>query len=572
MDTADCTAKPSVSYSCGASRAPLRYETIGQALDATAAKVPESVALIVPHQDVRWTWKALGRRVNALAAAFLSMGLARNDRLAMWSPNCAEWVLVQLAAARAGIILVTINPAYRAAELEHAVNLAGCKALVLAEKFKSSDYISMLLEVAPELAHGPRGVRCGRLPTLEIVISLGRTTSAMYCFETLLRRPAAHDFAAVDEVAKRLSPDDPICIQFTSGTTGRPKGATLTHFGLLNNGHMSGEVMGLTSADKICVPVPLFHCFGMVMGVLAAVAHGAAIVLPGEWFNAVDVMRVVEEERCTALYGVPTMFIAELSHPDFAGYDLSSLRTGVMGGAPCPENIMQRVIQDMHIKDVTIAFGMTETSPVSFQTRKDADIETRVSTIGMVHPWVEARVADETGRPVPLGTIGELHIRGYNVMVGYWNDPELTAAAIDPAGWMHTGDLATMDDLGRCRIVGRSKDMIIRGGENIYPVELENFLRTHPAIIDVAVFGIPDDLMGEQICAWIKTSTNLCETDVRAYCLNRIAHYKIPQYIRFVDGFPVTASGKMHKPTMREVESKGREVEPGATAATCRRR
>jgi fatty-acyl-CoA synthase len=558
MSADDCRAKAIPSYSCGASRTHLRYETIGHALDSIVSKLPQAEALIVPYQNVRWTWKELRERVDQLAAAFLSLGLERGERLAIWAPNRAEWVLVQLAAARAGLILVTINPAYRASELEHALNLAGCKALILAESFKSSDYVSMLLEVAPELGSGPLGVHCARLPALKIVVSLGRTASAMYSFETLSRRAGPAERAALTDLNDRLSPDDAICIQFTSGTTGEPKGATLTHFGLLNNGYMSGAVMGLTHADKICVPVPLFHCFGMVLGVLAAVAHGAAIVLPGEWFDPSNVMRVVEQEQCTALYGVPTMFIAELSHPDFDNYDLSSLRTGAMGGAPCPEDIMQRVMIDMHMQDVTIAFGMTETSPVSFQTRADADIETRVSTIGTVHPWVEARVADMEGRPVQLGTIGELHIRGYNVMVGYWGDPERTAAAIDPAGWMRTGDLATMDDLGRCRIVGRSKDMIIRGGENIYPVELENFLRSHPAITDIAVFGVPDERMGEEVCAWIKASETLCEEDVRAYCAGRMAHFKVPRYVRFVETFPVTASGKMHKPTMREAERKSR--------------
>ncbi|API59689.1 AMP-binding protein [Tardibacter chloracetimidivorans] len=546
-----------ISYSCGITHAPLRYETIGRALERAAEAWPDGPALVVPHQRVRWTWSELAEKADALAAGFLSLDFRAGDRLAIWAPNCAEWVIVQLAAAKTGIILVTINPAYRAAEFEHALNLSGCRGLVLAERFKASDYGAMLAEIAPEFAAGFS--RSERLPALEVVISLGHAKGAILSFDALIARGGNADRNAVAELAQTLQPDDAICIQFTSGTTGQPKGATLSHFGLLNNGHLSGSLMDLTHADRICVPVPLFHCFGMVLGVLTAVSHGAAIVLPGEGFDPAEVMRVVEQERCTALYGVPTMFIAQLSHRDFANYDLSSLRTGAMGGAPCPEDIMRRVMTDMHMKDITIAFGMTETSPVSFQTRADADIETRTATVGTVHPWVEAKVADAKGRAVPLGDVGELHIRGYNVMSGYWNDADRTAETIDAAGWMRTGDLAIMDEHGRCRIVGRSKDMIIRGGENIYPIEVENFLRTHPSIVDIAIFGVPDSLMGEEICAWIKVSEHLADDMIREYCSGKIAHYKVPRYIRYVEDFPMTASGKMHKPTMREFEASERE-------------
>lgn len=542
------------SYASGVSEAALRYETIDQAFSLITSAHPGATALVVPHQKIRWTWKDLSERVDIIARTFLSHGLTPGDRLGIWAPNCSEWVIAQLAAAKAGLILVTLNPAYRAPELQHALNLSGCRALILAESFKTSDYISMLLEIAPELAEGEPGVHCANLPALDFVVSLGRTTPAIYSFKSLYDGDNLAGSDMLKDIQQKLSPDDPVCIQFTSGTTGRPKGATLTHFGLLNNGHQCGVLMGLTSDDRICIPVPLFHCFGMVLGVLSAITHGAAMVLPGEGFDPGEVLHAIEQERCTVLYGVPTMFIAELNHPDFTRYDLTSLRTGAMGGAPCPEDVMERVMSDMHMQDVTIAFGMTETSPVSFQTRRDDDMETRVSTIGTVHPWVEARIANTEDRPVPRETIGELHIRGYSVMRGYWGDPERSAETIDAAGWMRTGDLATMDERGRCRIVGRSKDMIIRGGENVYPVEVENFLRTHPAIVDIAVFGVPDALMGEEICAWIKTSEALEHDDLRDFCSGQLAHFKVPRYVRFVDDFPMTASGKMHKPTMREAE------------------
>ena len=543
------------SYSCGLGSVPLRYETIGAALAATALAWPDKEALVVRHQGVRWSWSELSERADQVASGLLSLGLARNDRVGMWGPTSAEWILTFLACARVGIVLVTLNPAYRPSELHYALRSSGCRGLVLAERFKASDYVALLLELAPELDGGSPGIALAALPDLKFVIGLGRTASGMIAFDALVERGKARGDGALPLLAGKLSPDDAVCIQFTSGTTGAPKGATLTHFGLLNNGAMTLEVMGAKAQDRICIPVPLFHCFGMVVGVLGAVVHGATMVFPGDGFDAGEVLRAVEEERCTALYGVPTMFIAELNHPEFTSFDLTSLRTGLMGAAPCPEDVMRRVMSDMHMKDVSIVFGMTETSPVSFQTRADSDIETRTSTVGTVHPWVEARVADAGDRPVRIGNVGELQIRGYGVMRGYWGEPEKTAEAIDGAGWMRTGDLATMDERGRCRIVGRSKDMIIRGGENIYPVEIENFLRTHSDIVDVAVFGVPDDRMGEEVCAWVKAAQTLTFDDIRAFCSGRIAHYKVPRYVRFVDSFPMTASGKMHKPTMREMEA-----------------
>ncbi|WP_313802717.1 AMP-binding protein [Sphingobium sp.] len=543
-----------LSYSCGPATSPLRYQTVGQALRAASATWPNHEALVMRHQNVRWTWSELSERVDRLATGLMSLGLSRGDRVAMWGPNSAEWVLTFLACARAGLMLVTLNPAYRPLELLYALRLSGCSALVLADSFKTSDYVTMLLEIAPELDAGEPGVSCEQLPDLKYIIGLGRTTSGMVPFEEVASGvPTA--MVELERVAEHLSPDDAICIQFTSGTTGAAKGATLTHFGLLNNGRLTLEVMGAQAGDRICIPVPLFHCFGLVVGLLGCLTHGATMVFPGEGFDPAEVLQAVTEERCTALYGVPTMFIAELAHPSFPSSDLSSLRTGIMGGAPCPEDVMRRVMHDMHMASVTIAFGMTETSPVSFQTHVESDIETRVSTIGTVHPWVEARVAGPNDRPVPIGSVGELHIRGYGVMRGYWGDPDKTAETVDAAGWLRTGDLATMDEQGRCRIVGRSKDMIIRGGENIYPVEVENFLRTHDDIIDVAVFGVPDDRMGEEACAWVKASRPISLADLRAFCAGRLAHYKIPRYLRLVETFPLTASGKMHKPTMREMEA-----------------
>jgi fatty-acyl-CoA synthase len=542
-----------VSYVCGASAAPLRYETVGQALAKTVLAHGDREALVVVHQGVRWTWRDLQSRVDLFAAGLAALGFESGDRIGVWSPNRAEWVLLQLASAKAGLILVTINPAYRASELEHALNLSGCRALVMPERFKTSEYVDILLELAPEAKAGAAPpIRCARLPSLEFVIQIGTPRHATFiAFDEVPTYATLDSLQQLETRAAVLQADDPINIQFTSGTTGAPKGATLTHHNILNNGFLVGELMGFTEQDRLCIPVPLYHCFGMVMGVLNCVTHGATMVFPSEAFDAGDVLRAVETERCTALYGVPTMFVAALNHPGFAGFDLSSLRTGIMAGAPCPAEVMKRVITDMHMSEVQICYGMTETSPVSFQTRADADLETRVSTVGTVHPFIEAKVVDEAGRVVSRGETGELLTRGYSVMAGYWNDPERTAQAIDSSGWMHTGDLATIDETGRCRIVGRLKDMVIRGGENIYPAEIENFLFKHPKVIEAAVFGVPDRVFGEELCAWLRVSGEVDAEEITAYCRGRIAHYKVPKHVRFVEEFPMTVTGKVQKFVMR---------------------
>jgi fatty-acyl-CoA synthase len=555
------------SYVCGTSDAPLLYSTIGAALDRTVALHADREALVVCHQETRWTWSELGGRVDALAASFITMGLQIGDRVGIWSPNCTEWVLTQLASAKAGLILVTINPAYRTSELEHALNLSGCRALVIADRFKTSDYVAMLLDLAPEVLDAQPPHDCRRLPALQFVIQIGTPRSGSFiAFDDLLRDAGDQHRDTLIARAAELQPDDPINVQFTSGTTGMPKGATLTHHNILNNGYFVGRMMRFSEDDRLCIPVPLYHCFGMVMGVLNCVTHGATMVFPAAAFEPVAVLTAIQQERCTALYGVPTMFVAELALPQFASFDLSSLRTGIMAGAPCPIEVMRRVIADMHMSEVTICYGMTETSPVSFQTRADADFESRVTTVGTVHPFVEVKIIDEAGRIVPRGQPGELLTRGYSVMAGYWNDPERTADAIDAASWMHTGDLATLDQHGRCKIIGRVKDMIIRGGENIYPAEVENFLFKHPKVIEAAVFGIPDPKFGEEVCAWLKVSEQIAAEDILAYCRGQIAHYKVPRHIRFVTEFPMTVTGKVQKFLMREAMCRELGVEEIRTA------
>ncbi len=543
------------SYVAGTSDTPLLFQTIGEALNNATQKFGDRPALIVPHQQVRWTYSALQEKVDTVAANLVGLGLVPGDRVGLWAPNCAEWVITQFATAKAGLILVNINPAYRISELEYALNKVGCKALVLTEQFKSSNYVAMLRDIAPEIEGAPFGkLNAARLPDLKTAIVISDNPPAGFMgFDTLMQRPTSEHLDALKAVQPDLQPDDPINIQFTSGTTGHPKGATLTHHSILNNGYFVARRQSFSEQDILCIPVPLYHCFGMVMGVLGCITHGAAIVLPGEAYDPESVLQTVQSEKCTALYGVPTMFIGELEHPSFSNFDLSSLRTGAMAGSPCPIEVMKRVINDMHMSEVTIAYGMTETAPVSFQSKKDDPLDKRVGTVGQIHPFVEVKIVDEQGRTVPRGAQGELCTRGYSVMQGYWADEERTAEAIDRAHWMHTGDLATMDEDGYVNITGRLKDMIIRGGENIYPREIEEFLYTHPAVQDVQVFGVPDDRMGEEVCAWIllRVGEQTHEDDIRAFCKGQIAHYKVPRYIRFVSEYPMTVTGKIQKFEMR---------------------
>jgi fatty-acyl-CoA synthase len=544
-----------LSWVKGMSEPPLLEITIGQALDRAAQQWGDADALVSCAQEIRWSWRELARRVDAMAAGLLTLGLVPGDRIGIWSPNCAEWALTQFAAAKIGLILTTINPAYRTSELAFTVNKVGMKAVVAAQKFKSSHYVAMLEAV--------------QVPKLEHKIKIGGPPREGWLeFDDISARGSSANVDRVREIGAGLQPRAAINIQFTSGTTGLPKGATLSHRNILNNGWFVGRAQRLQAGDRICVPVPLYHCFGMVMGNLAGVTCGATIVYPSAGFDAETTLRAIEQERCTALYGVPTMFIAELGHPDFDKFDLTSLRTGIMAGSPCPIEVMKQVVHKMHMTDVTIAYGMTETSPVSFQSAGDDPLERRVSTIGRVQPHLEVKVIDEEGRTAPRGVPGELCTRGYSVMLGYWDDPERTAEAIDAEGWMHTGDLGIIDEEGYGNIVGRIKDMVIRGGENVYPREIEEFLYAHPKVADVQVVGVPDQRMGEEICAWIRLAAGetCTEDEIRAFCQGRIAHYKIPRYVRFVDEFPLTVSGKVQKFLIREQMMKelSRSVEPTA--------
>jgi fatty-acyl-CoA synthase len=545
------------SYVSGLADEPLLSQTIGQALEHAAAAWEDRTALVSRAQGIRWTWAGLRDRADAFAAGLLALGLRRGDRIGVWSLNRAEWALTQFAAARAGLILVTINPAYRLSELEFALNKVGCAAIVTATAFKTSDYIGMLNTLAPELATSPPGrLSAKRLPHLRIVIQIGGPAAAgTIPFDEVAPRGGDDERAELRRLAGDLQFDDAINIQFTSGTTGSPKGVTLTHHNILNNGYFVGRAMRVTEADRICIPVPLYHCFGMVMGNLAAVTHGCAMVYPGEGFDPLATLETVEAEGCTALYGVPTMFIAELDHPEFARFDLKSLRTGIMAGAPCPIEVMRRVADRMNMREVTIAYGMTETSPVSFQSATDDPLERRVTTVGRIHPHLEVKIVDAEGRVVPRGQRGELCTRGYSVMLGYWDEAAKTAEVLDAARWMHTGDLATLDAEGYCNIVGRIKDMVIRGGENLYPREIEEFFYRHPKVQDVQVFGVADDRYGEELCAWIRVreGETLSEDEVRAFADGQIAHNKIPRYIQFVSEFPMTVTGKVQKFRMREV-------------------
>jgi len=522
-----------VSYINGTSLTPLIGETVGANFDRIVGLYPDRDAVVVRHQDVRWTYAEFGARVDRVARALVGAGLRPGDRMGIWAPNCAEWLLVQYASAKAGVILVNVNPAYRTSELEFVLNQSGCRVLISARAFKSSDYVAMVSEVAP------------RCPALERTVFLdsGDWEELLAAGDAELSLPAGLQF------------DDPINIQYTSGTTGFPKGATLTHHNILNNGFFIGGTCRYTPEDRVCIPVPFYHCFGMVLGNLACTTHAACMVIPAPAFEPHATLDAVQSERCTSLYGVPTMFIAELDLPEFDEFDLTSLRTGIMAGSPCPVEVMRNVIDRMHMAEVTICYGMTETSPVSTQTSADDDIVHRTSTVGQVHPHVEVKIIDPiSGACVERGMPGELCTRGYSVMLGYWNDPEQTAAAIDPAGWMHTGDLATMDQDGYVNIVGRSKDMIIRGGENVYPREIEEFLYTHPAIRDVQVVGVPDERYGEEIAALvIAREPGTIDADaVREFCRGKIAHYKIPRYVIPVDEFPMTVTGKIQKFKLRD--------------------
>ena len=525
------------SYVRGTADSSLSDLTIGALLAETAARFPDRLAVVFREQGVRWSWKEFAKEIEAFATGLQELGLRKGDRVGIWSPNRAEWLVTQFATARLGLVLVNINPAYRLAELEYALHVSGCRAVISAQEMKTSKYLEMLQTVRPQTLGLEWIIRMGE----------GRTPDMLNYADVL----ATGRGGSIRE--EPLDCHDPINIQFTSGTTGSPKGATLTHHNVVNNARFIAQAMNFSEVDRLCIPVPLYHCFGMVLAVLACVSTGASMVFPGEMFDPGAVLTAVSEERCTALHGVPTMFIAELAHPDFRTFDLSSLRTGIMAGSPCPIETMRQVVSEMHMSEVTIAYGMTETSPVSFQSSTTDPLERRVTTVGRIQPRLEAKVIDKDGQIVPRGATGELCVRGYSVMRGYWDDPVRTAEVIKD-GWMHTGDLATIDDEGYCNIVGRAKDMLIRGGENVYPREIEEFLFRHPKVQSAQVFGVPDQKYGEEICAWIvlKPGSDCTEDEIREFCRNQIAHYKVPRYIRFVREMPMTVTGKAQKFVMRE--------------------
>ena len=525
-----------LSYAHGAHADPLLGETVGQNLERTIARVPVAEALVSCHQGLRYTYTQFGEAVDRLAGGLLAAGLTRGDRVGVWGPNRAEWTLIQYATAKAGLILVNINPSYRLSELQYALGQSGCRWIVSTQELKGSDFVAMVDQVRPDLPQLERAVFFETPEWEEVASGEGFTG----------------DLRALGD---RLDFDDPINIQYTSGTTGFPKGATLTHHSILNNGYFIGGLLGYTERDRVCIPVPLYHCFGMVLGNLAATTHGACIVYPAETFDPVATLQACAEERCTSLYGVPTMFIAELGHERFTEFDYAPLRTGIMAGSPCPVEVMKRVMSEMGIEEMSICFGMTETSPVTTQTARTETVENRCGTVGQVHPHVEVKIVDPTtGRTVERGKTGEFLARGYVVMRGYWNDPERTAETIDAGRWMHTGDLATMDEQGYVRIVGRIKDMVIRGGENLYPREIEEFLYTHPDIADVQVIGVPDERYGEELmaCVVLRPGASLTEQQLKDFCKGQIAHFKIPRYVKFVDSFPMTVTGKVQKFKMRE--------------------
>ena len=530
--------------------------TIPDFLARTVAAQRSHDACVFSESGERWSWKQLSEKVDELAAGLLAEGICRGDRVGIWAPNRPEWLLAQFATARIGAILVNINPAYRRAELQYALVKAGVKALITAVSFKSSQYLEMLQDIAPELKQSrPGRLESKNLPSLKLVIQVGDAPVAgMFCFNDVMEGGRAMQRSRLDSISAVLTPHDAINLQFTSGTTGSPKAATLTHHNIVNNARLIADCMRLTRRDRLCIPVPLYHCFGMVLGSLACVASGSTMVFPGEGFDALQTLRTLSQERCTGVHGVPTMFSAMVNLPEFSEFDLGTLRTGIMAGAPCPIQLMKQVVSEMHLKEMTIAYGMTETSPASFQSAIDDPIERRVSTVGRIHPHVEAKVVDEAGDIVATGEQGELYTRGYLVMQKYWEDPEQTAKSIDSDGWMHTGDLATIDSEGYCNIVGRVKDMLIRGGENIYPREIEEFLLGHAGIQDVQIFGIPDEKYGEEICAWIVPAqgAQVSLEDVRSHCEGQIAHFKVPRFVRTVSEFPMTVTGKPQKFIMRE--------------------
>jgi fatty-acyl-CoA synthase len=554
------------SYTCGTSDVPLLGLTIGDMFDAVVARHGDNEALVSRHQGLRYTYRQLGEAVDRCARALMALGVEKGQRLGIWAPNCAEWTVTQLATSKLGAILVNINPSYRLNEVEYALRQSGCTWLVIAARFRTSDYTGMIHELVPELAGSrPGELQAFRFPALRSVVRLGDEPSpGMLPWHELL---TLAERVSPEELAHRQRQqefDDPINIQYTSGTTGYPKGATLSHHNILNNGYFVTELLRFTDRDRLLIPVPLYHCFGMVMGNLGCITHGATMIYASDGFDPKAVLDAAQAERATALYGVPTMFIAELHHPEFATYDLSSLRTGIMAGSPCPVEVMKQVQTLMHMHEVVIAYGMTETSPVSTQTRIGAPLAKQVGTVGQVHPHVQIKIVDpQTGQVVPIGERGELCTRGYSVMLGYWDNDEATRAAIDPARWMHTGDLATMDDEGYLNIVGRIKDMIIRGGENVYPREIEEFLYGHPKIEDVQVIGVPDEKFGEEIMAWVKLREGQTASveEIREHCRGKIAHYKIPRYVRFVDAFPMTVTGKVQKFVMREESVKALGLE-----------
>ena len=535
---------------------PLLNSTIGSHLDRIAAHNPDRTALVVSHQGIRWTYAEFVAEVDRLAMGLLALGIEPGDRVGIWSPNGSEWVLTQFATARIGAIMVCINPAYRLYELEYALNKVGCKAIISAEAFKTSHYLEMLMALAPELARSKPGeLRSARLPHLRVVIRMGHgTTLGMFNFPAVCTLGDLGQRDRLRAVGSRVVASDPINIQFTSGTTGAPKGATLTHINILNNAFFAGRTMRFSAEDVLCIPVPMYHCFGMVLGTLLCVAHGATMVLPCEVFDPLAVLRAVEEERCTALHGVPTMFFAELDLPDFDDFDVGSLRTGIIAGATCPVELMRRLIGEMGLTEIVIGYGQTECSPIDTMTSIDDPLEARVTTVGRAHTNWEIRIARRDGSTADIGETGEVCARGYGLMRGYWDDEERTRETIDAEGWLHSGDLGDMDAHGYVRITGRIKDMIIRGGENVYPREIEEFLYTHPGIQEVQVFGVPDDRYGEQVAAWVqpRPGVTLSEYDIRAFCSGQITHFKIPKYIKFVDGFPMTVTGKMQKFIMRE--------------------